>query len=244
MSTASSEPPATISQLTDERLWEHYDRCIDEYRFQVNLNWSRSQYFFVLNVGVLIAGIGLLSASPVPTAAPIVVFLLGALCAGIAMLVSRTQHGYYRNIRDLKQRLEVRLALGDDRIATTPGMGGVRARLARLTTLQAVVLGALCLADLFGAAVSIVAAAEPDEPRHVQAIVRTVPPADSVRDAAPVVLSQDGRVVASIAPQRGRALVARVRPGAYDVFWQARDRVCVATVTIAPTPLQRVDLIC
>lgn len=36
-------------------LERQYDLAVAEYRFQVDLNWRRSEYFFVLNIGILVA---------------------------------------------------------------------------------------------------------------------------------------------------------------------------------------------
>ena len=41
--------------ITRTELLELYRVVIDEYRFQVRLNWDRTQYFFVLNTAVTTA---------------------------------------------------------------------------------------------------------------------------------------------------------------------------------------------
>jgi hypothetical protein len=133
-SIASTDTPSSDQDPDEARLWEHYGRVLDEYRFQVNLNWSRSQYYFVLNVALLVAGVGLLSTQQVPLPVAMAVFLVGAASAVFAILASSTQKGYYANTRDRKRELEEKLGLGDLAIAPTPGMGGMRGRLARVTT--------------------------------------------------------------------------------------------------------------
>jgi hypothetical protein len=120
--------------LTDpidhDDLRDQYRLALDEYRFQVNLNWTRSQYYFALNLGVLVAATSLLAAATrVPHELIAAIFLLGALLASISIFANYTGHTYYRETRDLKTRLEHDLGLGDRAIATTPGMGSARHRL-------------------------------------------------------------------------------------------------------------------
>jgi cytochrome c-type biogenesis protein CcmE len=67
----------------------------------------------------------------VPAVVPIVVLAVGAVIALLAILASKTQHDYYKNVRDLKEELEQRLGLGGLVLRTTRGMGGARARIAR-----------------------------------------------------------------------------------------------------------------
>lgn len=77
----------TEHALTDERQWEQYKLLVEEYRFQVELNWKRSQYFLVLNVAVLVAAVGLLTgSSPRPKILVGAVFVLGGLLAILSLL--------------------------------------------------------------------------------------------------------------------------------------------------------------
>lgn len=140
--TGESEP---------ERQWAQYHVLVDEYRFQVELNWKRSQYFFVLNLAVLVAGVGLLSAStPAPRGLIAGVFAVGALFAGLSIAANRTQRGYYRAARERMQRAADRLELGDAAIATTPGLGSEAPRKVSVTTLLEVMLTFLAIIDLAG----------------------------------------------------------------------------------------------
>jgi hypothetical protein len=107
----------------EPELREQYRLAVEEYRFQVGLNWRRSEYFFVLNVGVLVAGATLLASDKAPRALVGLVFMLGALLASLSFLANDTQSGYYHAARDLKKRLEERLDLGGGALATTPGHG-------------------------------------------------------------------------------------------------------------------------
>lgn len=144
-------------------LLDLYRLAVEEYRFQVNLNWERTQYLLALNVGVLGLGIGLLSvhmhAALVLTAC---VFALGAGAAALSMMALRTQHSYYRATRDRFKKLEQLLALQPElQIETTPGMEmatGKRAepRPIRVQTVVTVLLVAVATIDVFGSVWTLV----------------------------------------------------------------------------------------
>jgi hypothetical protein len=147
----------------DDRLWEQYGRLLDEYRFQVDLNWKRSQYFFVLNVALLVAAVGLLSAEGAERGLVAAVFGVGVLLALISIFANHAQHGYYRNARQAKGRIEKQLGLGDFAIATTPGMradrrGARESKLSRLKRVRHALTGmliALAAIDLSGFIVAL-----------------------------------------------------------------------------------------
>lgn len=152
-----------MSNEPESWLWDQYRAAVDEYRFQVDLNWRRSQYYFVLNAAILVAGVGLVqSDADLPRLVEAVPFMIGAFVALLAIAANLTQKDYYLAARDTKSTLERRLGLGDLAIRTTPGMGSRRIRrLGRVTTFQVVVLIALGVADVFGATASL--AREPAE---------------------------------------------------------------------------------
>lgn len=154
----SSEPSvASGPPLDREELREHYGRALDEYRFQVELNWKRSQYFFVLNLGVLVAATGLLSASQPRAELVAALFAVGAILAGVAAYANHIQHGYYRRTREVKRALEERLELGDLALQSTPGMVDRDAGRSPVRVRHALTgfLTALGLADLLGLALVI-----------------------------------------------------------------------------------------
>ena len=62
MSAPSPGPPDPDPSRDD--LWRLYTHAVEEYRFQVSLNWQRLQYFMGLNVAVLSVGAGLLRRRP------------------------------------------------------------------------------------------------------------------------------------------------------------------------------------
>jgi hypothetical protein len=99
-----------------------YKIAVDEYRFQAQFNWSRTQYLLGLNVVVLVAGTGVASRPGVGAA---LVFAFGALAAALSASVVHTQHGYYRATRAHLQRVEDSLGVPADlRLDTTSTMAG------------------------------------------------------------------------------------------------------------------------
>jgi len=138
-----------------DRDWEHFKLLVEEYRFQVDLNWRRSQYFFVLNVGLLVAAVGLLSAArSAPDGMIAAVFAAGALMAALSLVANRVQHGYYRSARDAMRCAQRRLEL-DPPLATTPGMGSRLERPGRVRSFLAIMLVTLACTDLAGAIVAV-----------------------------------------------------------------------------------------
>lgn len=143
-----------MSDEPERLLWDQYKVVIDEYRFQVDLNWKRSQYYFVLTAAILAASLGLFASNvSVPRLVLAVPFMIGLVVTLLAYAANLTQKGYYYAIRDKKRLLELRLGLGELAIQTTRGMGNRRMRrLGRVTTFQAAVLLALAAANLGGIA--------------------------------------------------------------------------------------------
>lgn len=141
-------------------LWRQYEISIDEYRFQVELNWKRSQYYFVLNAAILVAAVGLLTSSAdIADEVVGILFLLGAVVAGLALLANLTQNVYYRAARDQMNALAKRLRVEETSLKTTPGLGSGVKRLGKVTTFQLTMLGLIGLADLVGAAAAFCSAA-------------------------------------------------------------------------------------
>jgi len=242
-SIASTDTTSKGQDLDEARLWEHYGRVLDEYRFQVNLNWSRSQYYFVLNVALLAAGVGLVSTQRVALPVAMAVFLVGTASAVFAMLASTTQKSYYANTRDRKRELEEKLALGDLAIAPTPGMGSVRGRLARVTTFQTFILIAILLADLAGLGTCIAKALPHTTQLRVAVAVHVFVQRDHRPTMVPLVASQDGHIVqAGTTPLRSTTLL-KLPPGRYE-FSSWMDRLCVQTVQITSAPLQNATIRC
>lgn len=182
----------------------------------------------------------MLASTRVPAGVPIVVFLVGIASAIMSMLANKTQHDYYKNVRDRKNELERRLQLGDIALATTRGMGGIRKRIARITTLQQFILMALLVADLVGIGVS---GAEALESSAAPKVAVAVSVATRSRTAVPVVLSRGGRAVATLTLTSGETVMVMVRPGTYQAAVVARQ-LCKRRVTLSSAPLQLLHVNC
>lgn len=229
----------------DPGLLRQYDRALDEYRFQVDLNWRRSEYFFVLNVGVLIAAATMFSSEDVPRALVAVLFLIGALLALLSSLANEAQHSYYRAARALKSKLEKQLGLEDLALATTPGMGSSFKRLGRVRTFLKIMLVAIAIVDLGGAAFAIEDAtadpkSRPPSPRTVLIHLESA----KARSWNALVVSRGEKVVESrrLPPQAGRLLL-EVPPGHYLVSLAGRS-LCQRTIEVDRNSLQLATLAC
>lgn len=120
-----------------DELLELYKLALEDYRFQVQLNWGRSQYFLVLNLTVtsIATGImrlpggefGILGA---------VIYFLGALFCAFSIVALQTQRKYYISAREQKKRFEKDLGLGEHSI--TP-VQRPNKKLRRFTTFKAFV---------------------------------------------------------------------------------------------------------
>jgi hypothetical protein len=138
-------------KLNQETLFQLYRVAIEEYRFQVTLNWQRSQYYFVLNAALIAAGgslFGIQGDRGRPFAA--ILFLMGLVAVLLAMLVTKTQHLYYREARDKLKQLQQRLGLGEFGISTTPSMGSRYERIATVKAFNTIMFSLLGVVDLAG----------------------------------------------------------------------------------------------
>jgi hypothetical protein len=223
-----------------EDLRRQYDRALDEYRFQVDLNWRRSEYFFVLNVGVLIAAATMFSSESVPRALVAVLFLIGALLAGLSILANGTQHTYYQAARSLKAEIEQKMKLKDLALTTTPGQGSSFSRFGRVGTFLRIMLIAIALVDLGGATFAAADATHPSKPRPVTAVVNL--PGEEPKRWTVIVLSRDGEAVAS-AQVQSASTTLKIPPGKYLVSLGGRS-ICQKEIEVYPTPLQIFALRC
>jgi len=140
---ASSRVDANVP---DERRWDAYKLAVEEYRFQVELNWKRTQYFFVLAVAFVVAAAGLVGANQaVPDVLLAALFLTGITVSAFAWIAEDTQHGYYRAARDHKRDLERRFGLSALGPATTPGQGSARSRRISVRSALRTMLGAVAV---------------------------------------------------------------------------------------------------
>lgn len=124
-----------------------YRSAVDEYRFQAQFNWSRTQYLLAFNTGILAAAAAVASR---PGRSAALVFLLGTIAASLSLSVVRTQHDYYRAARDRMRRIEAAAGLTEHGIDTTSTLGG-RRRLLSVNQVVYLLLSSLVVANLVGA---------------------------------------------------------------------------------------------
>lgn len=129
---------------------EIYKAAIDEYRFQATYNWSRTQYMLVFNTGILAAAAAVASR---PGHSAALIFGLGVVACVVSYFLIHTQQDYYRAARDRMRHVEENVGVPEDmRTNTTSTLGG-RNRLVSVNQLVTLLLGALCIADIVGAAI-------------------------------------------------------------------------------------------
>jgi hypothetical protein len=99
--------------LPTDQLLTLYKIALEEYRFQVKLNWDRTTYHLTLSSGLIAIAAGLLklgTASPVNLAVASV-FFMGILVSAIGIKTILKGHQYYRNTIVKKTLLEDQLGL-------------------------------------------------------------------------------------------------------------------------------------
>jgi hypothetical protein len=173
----------------------------------------------------------------------VVVFLVGAVTAFASILATTTQHNYYKNVRDQKTRLESSLGLGTAALATTTGMGAVRSRIAKVTTIQKLILVTLIVADLTGAYVAIGRALRGTPAARVEVVAIVTVTHTKQSRSIPVVFSRHGRIEAAARTHQGGMVVVQLRPGRYQVA-ALTSAVCKSTAEVTHESLQRVTLSC
>lgn len=110
--------------LSTEELIEIYKIAIDEYRFEVQLNWDRTVFYLTLNSGLIAIATGLLKLQGSSFLNLIVaaVFFIGLSVSVIGIRSVRKGHDYYRRTVVKKTLLEERLGLTNPSEAGGPTM--------------------------------------------------------------------------------------------------------------------------
>ncbi len=130
-----------------------YKLSVDEYRFQAQFNWSRTQYLLAFNAAILTAAAAVASR---PGRSAALVFVLGAVAATLSMTAVRTQHDYYRAARDRMRRLEEALRIPFDQRTDTTSTLGDRRRAVSVNQVVYLLLGTITVANLVGCAIVVV----------------------------------------------------------------------------------------
>jgi hypothetical protein len=109
--------------LSNELLLNLYKISIEEYRFQVKLNWDRTAYHLTLNSGLVAVAAGLLKVGAAPVVDLFVagLFFIGLLVSLIGIKNTRTGHEYYR-------RTVLKKTLIEDQIGLTRPLDQYRGR--------------------------------------------------------------------------------------------------------------------
>ena len=167
--------------LTPAQLMELYKIAVEEYRFQVTLNASRTRDYLVLNSAIIAAGVTLLGQKASLLAGA--VFAAGICVTILSGLVTHTQHNYYREARDTKRLLERRLGISSAVVKTTPSAGSLRWRMASVTRFNYTVLVLLCAVNICGVLISLAVlplpASKSRGPDESPAAVSPLPPPPS-----------------------------------------------------------------
>lgn len=102
--------------MDTKELLELYKIILEEYRFQVRLNWDRLRYFLTLNIGITAIGFGFLRLGDNDwlLLAPLCAFSGSIILSWLGIKATEKGHQYYREIATQKARIEDALAL--DRI--------------------------------------------------------------------------------------------------------------------------------
>jgi hypothetical protein len=131
-----------------------YELAVEEYRFQVQLNWDRAKYLLGFNVAVIGVGAGLLRVNGGAGAFLATVFMVGFFCALLSMGAVRLQQSYYRRTRDAMVAQAEALQLGGRSIASTPGARRERTtwwlRVSKVQNALYLLLATCALIDVYG----------------------------------------------------------------------------------------------
>jgi hypothetical protein len=146
----------STSEPSRDELLDLYKVAVEEYRFQVQLNWDRAKYFLGFNTAVIGVGTGLIKVGDSHQAAPLLIgiFVVGLVAAALSGCAVYLQHNYYRSTRDRMVSLDRQLSLQGGVVATTPGIRGERvgrlSRLGRVQNILYTLLVIIALVDILG----------------------------------------------------------------------------------------------
>lgn len=107
----------------DNGLWRLYQAHVEEYRFQVQLNNQRYQWYVTLDVALLTVGTGLLRVGPGHEGRGLtaLVFLTGLVLALLAWWAVALQVRYQHQARGQAEKVAGELDISDLAVGSTPG---------------------------------------------------------------------------------------------------------------------------
>jgi hypothetical protein len=144
------------AQPSRNELLDLYKVAVEEYRFQVQLNWDRAKYLLGFNTAVIGVGTGLVKIGSRSPASPLLIgiFTVGLVASLLSGCAVYLQHNYYRTSRDQMVSLSRRLGLEGGAVATTPGIRGERidlvSRLGRVQNILYTLLAITASVDILG----------------------------------------------------------------------------------------------
>lgn len=148
----TSSPPDRLPAADAYRI------AVEEYRFQAQFNWSRTQYWLVSNSRLLAAGVAVLAATRGVFA--VIVSAGGLIACALPVRAIQVTHECYRRARNRVRAVEDELGLEPpQRLDTTGGLAEPRMRVrvrvnaAQLTYLLLAVQAAGNVAGLITSAV-------------------------------------------------------------------------------------------
>ncbi len=96
-----------------EEFLELYKAALEDYRFQVQLNWGRSQYLLVLNLTLVSVATGIVQLGGGEISILVgFIYLTGVFFSIFSISALQSQRKFYRAARDQKQWFEDQLELG------------------------------------------------------------------------------------------------------------------------------------
>ncbi|HYO97083.1 MAG TPA: hypothetical protein VER33_21380 [Polyangiaceae bacterium] len=148
---------------------KQYEHVLQEYRFQVQLNWDRSKHYLTFNTAVLGAAVALAASADTWSvqAGRVALFVVCAANSFVGQRAALVGHQYYQRIRHTKSELEKALGLEAYAIQSTPGMmrdhdsiakGTPPAREHRFASIvwqTRALLGLLCVVSMAGALLAL-----------------------------------------------------------------------------------------
>ncbi|MGH9040580.1 MAG: hypothetical protein ACRDZ3_10145 [Acidimicrobiia bacterium] len=107
-------------------LMKLYELAVEEYRFQVQLNNQRFQWYVTVDMALMTVGAGLLRVSTEGDGRPLMatVFIVGAVLAAFTANTVARQVGYQHEARDRAKAIVAELGMTEFAIGSTPGWVG------------------------------------------------------------------------------------------------------------------------
>lgn len=127
-----------------------YKAAVEEYRFQAQFNWSRTQYLLAFNLAVITAA-SVVASKPGRSAT--LIFAMGVVACVLTIGVVKTQHEYYRAARNRMKRIEADYAVKEEEKVDSTATAGRRPRKVSVNQLVYFLLVVMAIANVVGAVI-------------------------------------------------------------------------------------------